>query len=182
MDQGDVALDAALARDRRRNRHCPRRSSVALARVTNRSVKAKWPAAIKAEARISGAMIWCAEIPAAFIEMISLFWFNPAKVISVPSSTAKGRKRATSWGRRKPDVAPQLGVAIAGIGEDAARFAEQIEHHQDADQGDQDGGAAHQEQPHHVERDPARGEELQVDHEAARPAPPARAGPAGRPA
>ena len=65
-------------------------------------------------------MIWCAEMPAAFIEMTSLFWLRPASVISVPSSTAKGRKRAMSCGMRSADIAPQLGVAIAGIGEDLA--------------------------------------------------------------
>ena len=65
-------------------------------------------------------MIWCAEMPAAFIEMISLFWLSPARVISVPSSTEKGRKRAMSCGQAQADIAPQLGVAIAGMGEDVA--------------------------------------------------------------
>ena len=39
----------------------------------------------QAAARISGAMIWWAEMPAAFIEMISLFWLSPTRVISAPS-------------------------------------------------------------------------------------------------
>ena len=45
-------------------------------------------------------MIWCAEMPAAFIVTISLCWLRPASVISVPSSTEKGRKRAISCGMR----------------------------------------------------------------------------------
>ena len=47
-------------------------------------------------------MIWWAEMPAAFIETISLFWLRLASVIKVPSRTEKGRKRAISCGMRSP--------------------------------------------------------------------------------
>jgi hypothetical protein len=47
-------------------------------------------------------MIWWAEMPAAFIVMISLCWFSVTRVIKVPSSTEKGRKRAISCGTRSP--------------------------------------------------------------------------------
>ena len=65
-----------------------------------RSLKAKLNAAIPRLATIRGAMIWCAEIPAAFMLTTSLFWLRVASVIRVPSSTAKGRKREMSWGIR----------------------------------------------------------------------------------
>ncbi len=51
-------------------------------------------------ASTSGARIWCAETPPAFIAITSLFWLSVTSVISVPSSTEKGRKRAISCGTR----------------------------------------------------------------------------------
>jgi hypothetical protein len=55
---------------------------------------------------------------------------------------------------------PQLGVAVAGNGEDLAGLAEQVERHQDHHQRDEDGQAARQEQPDGVESDPPRREEM----------------------
>ncbi len=49
---------------------------------------------------MSGASIWCAEMPAAFIATTSLFWLRPVKAIRVPSRIEKGRKRETSSGMR----------------------------------------------------------------------------------
>ena len=62
------------------------------------------------------------------------------------------------------DIAPQFGIAIARDGEDLARFAEQVERHQDEHQRDEHREAAREEQPDHVEGEPPRREELQVDH------------------
>ena len=102
-------------------------------------------------ATISGARIWCAEMPAAFIATTSLCWLRPVKAISVPSRTEKGRKREISSGRRSDDIVPQLGIAIAGHGEDLAGLAEQVERHQDQDQRDQHREAAREEQLDRVE-------------------------------
>jgi hypothetical protein len=63
-------------------------------------LKAKLTAAMPRLATIRGAMIWWAEMPAAFMLTTSLCWFNVVRVISVPRSTAKGRKRAISCGTR----------------------------------------------------------------------------------
>ena len=117
-------------------------------------------------ATISGARIWCADRPAAFIATTSLFWFRPTKAINVPSRTEKGRKRETSDRQAQRDVAPQIGVGVARDREDLARFAQQVERHQDQHQREQHGEAARQEQPHHVEGELARREEAEVDHAA----------------
>jgi hypothetical protein len=58
-----------------------------VALVTTRSLKANEAAAMTAAARISGARIWCAARPPAYIAMTSLFWLNPTSVMIVASST-----------------------------------------------------------------------------------------------
>ena len=65
------------------------------------SLKAKANAAMPKLATISGARIWCADKPAAFIAMTSLCWLRAVKVISAPSSAEKGRKRWMSKGTRR---------------------------------------------------------------------------------
>jgi hypothetical protein len=76
--------------------------SVAVARVTTRSLNTKEMPATISPVTISGARIWCADSPDALSEMTSLFWLSVARVMSVPSSTEKGRKRAISCGTRNP--------------------------------------------------------------------------------
>ena len=61
--------------------------SVEVARVTTRSLKPNDRAETTAAVNSSGARIWCAESPAAFIEVTSLFWLSVARVMMVASST-----------------------------------------------------------------------------------------------
>jgi hypothetical protein len=75
--------------------------SVAVARDTMRSLNANEIAATAKLARTKGARIWCADSPPAFIEMTSLFWLSVDRVMMVPSSTEKGRKRAMICGVRR---------------------------------------------------------------------------------
>ena len=56
--------------------------------------------AIPRLASMRGARIWCAETPPAFIAMTSLPWLSVTSVISVPSSTEKGRNSETICGTR----------------------------------------------------------------------------------
>ena len=60
---------------------------VDVARVTIRSLNTNETAATSNAARMSGARIWCAERPAAFIATTSLFWLKVASVMIVASST-----------------------------------------------------------------------------------------------
>ena len=76
----------------------------------------------------------------------------------------EGQEARDQHRQAQADIAPQLGVAVAGDGEDLAGFAEQVERHQDQHQRDQHGEAAREEQPHHVEGEPPRREEAEVDH------------------
>ena len=50
--------------------------NAAVARVTTRSLNAKLKTATASEVRNSGARTWCADSPAAFIEITSLFWLS----------------------------------------------------------------------------------------------------------
>ena len=61
--------------------------SVSVARVTTRSLKAKVATETSPAVSNSGASTWCADNPAAFMAMTSLFWLSVTSVISVASST-----------------------------------------------------------------------------------------------
>ncbi len=52
-----------------------------------RSLKAIEPSDTTTAVSSSGARIWCADIPAAFIETTSLFWLSVTSVMIVASST-----------------------------------------------------------------------------------------------
>jgi len=82
--------------------------------TTTSSLKANRPAAMPMLARTKGARIWWAERPAAFIATTSLFWFNPMKFISVPTSTEKGRKRENRIGRRSPTYRHRSASVLPG--------------------------------------------------------------------
>src|SRR5512144_2271913 len=62
---------------------------------------------------------------------------------------------------------PQCRIDVAGDSEYLHRFAEQVEHHQDQDEREEDGEAAREEQLHHVQSEPSRREEAEVDHASA---------------
>ena len=62
------------------------------------------------------------------------------------------------------DVAPDLGIAVAGHSEDLARFPQQVECLQDQDQRRKDGEGPQQEHLAHVERHGPRREEIRPVH------------------
>ena len=74
--------------------------SVAVARLTMRSLKLNEMIATPRLATSNGARIWCADSPDAFSAMTSLFWLSVDSVMIVPSSTEKGRKVAMISGMR----------------------------------------------------------------------------------
>src|SRR3546814_16927587 len=61
---------------------------------------------------------------------------------------------------------PEVAGGVAGLGEDLAGLAEEIERLEDEDERDQHGDAAQHERLRHVEGDPPRWKELDIDHSA----------------
>ena len=75
-------------------------SSVAVARLTMRSLKVKEIIATPSAVISKGARIWCADRPDALSAMTSLFWLSVDSVTIVPSNTENGRNCATISGMR----------------------------------------------------------------------------------
>ncbi len=79
----------------------------------------------------------------------------------------EGQEARNQLGNAQRDVAPQLGVAIAFDAQDLAGFAEQVEHLEDDHQSGEHRQRPQHEDFRHVEGDPPRREELDVDHPGA---------------
>ena len=81
-----------------------------------------------------------------------------------PEEDREGQEARDQQRKPQRDVGPEVRFAIAGNREDLPELPEQVERHQDEHQRDEDRKAARDEQLHRVESEPARREELQVDH------------------